>query len=424
MNNQNSHSSLVTLDEWLFYLESIHSTEIDMGLDRISKVASKLQIDLSKSNVITVSGTNGKGTTCAFLEHALLDIGHSVAVYSSPHIERFNERLRINKSLVDDAPLIDAFKTIEATRGDISLTYYEYTTLAALMICQQQRPDYILLEVGLGGRLDATNIIDADIAVITSIDLDHQAFLGDTRDAIGYEKAGIARADTPLVIGDGNCPESVRQFAASINARCYLRGIDFDIVGQSLQQPWTWVSSTQTLSGLGMAKIPRDNVATALQVLTLLNVGFDIDKVNQWLSECQLEGRLQTLSKAPHVIVDVAHNPHAARYLASFVHANRQARVLAVTAMLKDKDIENTLKAMYSEVDQWYVASLPGARGESAQRLSAVLTQDSQLVNSFDNVKDAFKMALKDARKNDMVLIFGSFFTVAEINKNLPLLDT
>ncbi|NMP17540.1 bifunctional tetrahydrofolate synthase/dihydrofolate synthase [Thalassotalea sp. Y01] len=420
MNKKTSHSSLANLGEWLFYLESIHATEIDMGLERISKVAKRLNIDLSSSTVITVSGTNGKGTTCAFLEHALLDMGHSVAVYSSPHIQRFNERLRLNKKLVADQPLIKAFAAIEQARAEVSLTYYEFTTLAALIICQQTTPEYVLLEVGLGGRLDATNIIDCDIAVITSIDLDHQAFLGDTRDAIGYEKAGIARANKPLVIGDLQVPASVIEHANRINANCFIRQQHFSVDGEQLLQAWQWRDQQCRLNELQPAKIPRDNVATALQVLRLLGLPLDATMVNQWINDCQLEGRLQTLKQSPHVLIDVAHNPHAARYLSRYVKANKKGRVLAVTAMLKDKDITSTLQELFSVVDHWYVAPLHLPRGADGQMLSDVLTNGNQAVNSFDNVTDAFRIALGHANNNDMVLVFGSFFTLTEINKNLP----
>ena len=210
-----SHSPRDNLAQWLCYLETIHNTEIDLGLSRISQVAQRLAIDFSFAKVITVAGTNGKGTTCAFLENALLAEHNSVAVYSSPHIESFNERLRINKVDVKDKPLIEAFELIEEVRNEISLTYYEFTTLAAFIILMNQRPQFIILEVGLGGRLDATNMIDADIAVITTIDLDHQAFFGDTRELIGFEKAGIMRSQRLAVLGDTNPPRSIIKYAVN-----------------------------------------------------------------------------------------------------------------------------------------------------------------------------------------------------------------
>ena len=422
MPNLTSHSSFTQLDEWLFYLESIHATEIDMGLTRIGNVVKKLDINLKPSKVITVAGTNGKGTTCAFLENALLQQGKSVAVYSSPHIEKFNERLRINKKLISDQPLIDAFKKIELKRQDISLTYYEYTTLAALIICQQLKPDYIILEVGLGGRLDATNIIDSDLAVITSIDIDHQAFLGDTRELIGYEKAGIVRANCPVVIGDLDVPKSVLEHCRKVAAKPFIRNEEFHLSANSSQHAfsndWQWQSANTELSMLPATKIPQDNVATALMTLELLGLPLEQSTVSQWINATQLEGRTEIVKQNPLVVVDVAHNPHAAEYLQRYVSAHKQGKVHAVVAMLADKDISGTIATMLPVVDDWYVASLSVPRGASKQILSNILAQNNIIANSFDKVSDAYKIALDKANNNDMILVFGSFFTVANIKKS------
>ena len=250
-----SHSQERTLNEWLYYLENLHTSEIDLGLTRIGNVAKKLNIHFDCSTVITVAGTNGKGTTCAFLENAFINEGKSVAVYSSPHIECFNERLRINKLDVTDQPLIDAFKKIEHARADVSLTYYEYTTLAAFIILQALQPDIIILEVGLGGRLDATNLIDADVAVITTIDLDHQAYLGDTRELIGFEKAGIMRANKIAIVGDENPPVSVIKHANNISAKLVCRDIDFHIVQQA--PTCSWKNAQIELNNLHAAHFPQ-----------------------------------------------------------------------------------------------------------------------------------------------------------------------
>lgn len=418
MTHSNSHLSLANLDEWLFYLESIHATEIDMGLARIASVAKCLQIDLSHTTVVTVAGTNGKGTTCAFLENALLAQGHSVAVYSSPHIEYFNERLRINKHLIDDQRLIKAFERIEISRADVSLTYYEFTTLAAMMIVQQCSPEYFILEVGLGGRLDATNLIDSDISVITSIDLDHQHFLGNTRDAIGYEKAGILRGNKPGVIGDLQVPNSVLDYAKKIGCNSIVRNQDFHIVGANITRPWQYQSKLFTLNDLPAPFIPRDNVATGLMVLEQLGFSLTETNVRQWITSTKLEGRTEILSKQPLVILDVGHNPHAARYLNGFVKANKRGNVFAVVAMLKDKDIQATLHEMTDCVDVWHVASLANPRGANKQILEQILKDENIACNSFDNVVDAYKIAKEKANNNDMILVFGSFFTVASIKKS------
>lgn len=226
-NHSQSHLTKRTLEQWLFYLENLHNKEIDLGLTRIGTVAKRLDINFAFAKVVTVAGTNGKGTTCAFIENAMLAEGKSVAVYSSPHIDKFNERLRVNKKDIDDQSLVVAFEKIEQARQDTSLTYYEYTTLAAFLVLMQQRPEIIILEVGLGGRLDATNIIDADIAVITAVDLDHQAFLGDTREKIGFEKAGIMRPNKLAVIGDTEPPKSVLEHGVNIGAKLKVREQDF-----------------------------------------------------------------------------------------------------------------------------------------------------------------------------------------------------
>lgn len=418
MTHSNSHLSLANLDEWLFYLESIHTTEIDMGLERISCVANQLHIDLTHMKVITVAGTNGKGTTCAFLENAILANNHSVAVYSSPHIERFNERLRINKELVNDSQLIAAFNRIERARGNISLTYYEYTTLAALLITQQLSPQYFILEVGLGGRLDATNLIDSDIGVITSIDLDHQNFLGNTREAIGFEKAGILRARKPGVIGDLDVPESVIKHANSIDCALVIRNQDFHVIARGLNSQWQYQSKQYSLKNLPIPNIPRDNVATGLMVLEQLGFHLTEQQVSQWIKSTQLEGRTEIVSTQPFVVLDVGHNPQATRYLSRFVNANKQGKVYAIVAMLADKDIKATMQEMYDSVDVWHVASLTNTRGANKKILEQILKDSNIACNSFDNVVDAYKIAKEKANNNDMILVFGSFFTVANIKKS------
>ncbi len=409
--------SLTTLNEWLFYLESIHPVEIDMGLERISIVAKRLNIQFDQTQIITVAGTNGKGTTCAFIENALIDEGYQVGVYSSPHIERFNERLRFNKQLIADQPLVEAFEKIENARQDVSLTYYEYTTLAALMIAQQKAPDVLILEVGLGGRLDATNMIDCDIAVITTIDLDHQTFLGNTRAAIGMEKAGIIRANKPVVIGDLDLPDNVLNHCHKVQAKVLLREQEFSVIQNSEQ--WQWHSKGIVLTHLNTPYIPQDNVATALTVLDLLAIELDTEKVNQWISQTRVEGRTEVIKNTPLVVLDVGHNPHAARYLAKYVTRQNKAKVHAVCAMLGDKDIESTLKEIVDCIDDWYVAPLNIPRGADVDRMSIALKACGKSSNHFDNVVDAYKMALDNANNNDMILVFGSFFTVAEIKKSL-----
>ena len=425
LENLKSHSPRNNLAQWLCYLETIHTTEIELGLNRISAVAQRLAIDFSASKVITVAGTNGKGTTCAFLENAMLADKKSVAVYSSPHIEKFNERLRINKVDIDDKALIKAFELIEAARETISLTYYEFTTLAAFVILTEIRPEFIILEVGLGGRLDATNMIDADIAVITAIDLDHQAFLGDTRELIGFEKAGIMRKGGLAVLGDVMPPQSIINHACAIQAKLHTREQQFTVNAKG--DFWQWSFGDISLSQLVRTHIPQDNVATALTVLHLLGFELSETQVNQLIEQTKVAGRTELFKADCDVLLDVAHNPQAARYLAQYLTDNVQKRqyqrVHAVIGMLQDKDVANTLAPLIELVDEWYVGNLSVPRAASSDFICAqikkeMLTQ-TKLVNCFDNITQAFKMASQNISENDLIVVFGSFYTVAEIRRLL-----
>ncbi|WP_246028827.1 bifunctional tetrahydrofolate synthase/dihydrofolate synthase [Litorilituus sediminis] len=450
--NNSSHSKdLSSLDEWLSYLETIHFTEIDLGLTRISQVAKRLNICFDFATVITVAGTNGKGTSCAFLENALLDKANinqltdseknlkssGVAVYSSPHIKRFNERLRVNQEDVSDELFIQAFKQVEQARQEISLSYYEYTTLAAFLILMQLKPRVIILEVGLGGRLDATNIIDADVSVLTTIDLDHQAFLGDTREKIGFEKAGIMRAEQIIVVGDIDAPKSVIAHANSLashdgvdNALLSVRNKDFYITEQA-GGFWSWHYQSRVLTDLVRPHIPRDNVATALMVLTKLGVELSTTSVNAIIEATKVAGRTELISPGDikhyqlqcDVMLDVGHNPQAARYLAQQLaklkEQGRYVNVHAVIAMLVDKDIESSLNALKSEVEHWYIGQLSVPRASTAEQAASSLRASGDAVNCFDNVTEAFKIANENANSNDLILVCGSFFTVAEIRELL-----
>jgi dihydrofolate synthase/folylpolyglutamate synthase len=429
--NNKSHSARKSLVQWLSYLETIHLTEIDLGLSRISQVAKRLNIDLSFSQVITVAGTNGKGTTCAFIENALLANNQTVAVYSSPHIENFNERLRINNIDIDDESLIEAFEKIEQQRDDISLTYYEYTTLAAFIVLMAIKPVVIILEVGLGGRLDATNLIDANIAVITTIDLDHQAYLGNDRESIGFEKAGIIRANRNVVIGDIDCPKSVLEHARGLNAIVSLRDHEFLVHQQEVlandsgQRKWNWKFGDLQVNDLNKTFIPQDNVATALTVLALVekfSFVFNTQNINALIEKTKVAGRteLLTLEKLNSpVLLDVGHNPQAARYLVEYLKSQKYNKLYAVTGMLKDKDIANTFKPLLALIEHWYLGALSMPRGATAEELAEKLSLKEDSVNCFDNITQAFKMANKNSTATDLILVFGSFHTVAEVRRLL-----
>ncbi|MEI6894744.1 MAG: bifunctional tetrahydrofolate synthase/dihydrofolate synthase [Colwellia sp.] len=441
--SKSSHyQDFTNLDQWLHYLEYLHSSEIDLGLSRIGIVTERLAIDLSFAKVITVAGTNGKGTTCAFIENALFITENvlkekaiseisacqqGVAVYSSPHLEHFNERLRINKQDVSDQALIDAFKKIEVARGDISLSYYEYTTLAALLVLMVVKPRFIILEVGLGGRLDATNIIDADIAVITTIDLDHQNFLGNDRESIGFEKAGIMRQGQDIVIGDIDVPKSVLAHAGSLHARqdenLFIREQAF-VVKEGKRQ-WQWQTKQTRLTNLKPTYVPSDNVATALMVLEKLNIPLTTAFVNEVISITKVAGRTELIKQAGHcdVILDVGHNPQATRYLSSYLkkiktQSNYQ-KIYAVVAMLEDKDISASLGSLKNDIDFWYTGALNVPRGATSKIMNNKLILFTDAINCFDNIGEAFKMANQQASSSDLILVFGSFFTVANIRPQL-----
>jgi dihydrofolate synthase/folylpolyglutamate synthase len=446
-----------SLEEWLSYIESIHCQEIELGLKRIDIVAKRLGVDLGFAKVVTVAGTNGKGTTCAFLENALLANNLNVAVYSSPHIETFNERLRLNKIDVSDNRLIDAFVLIEQARDDISLSYYEFTTLAAFIVLMQTKPDIIILEVGLGGRLDATNLIDANIAVLTTIDLDHQAFLGNTRELIGFEKAGIMREKQCIVVGDNHPPASVINKAKSLNPLLndYIQNVRLKN-SQFFSSPltknkthdhanWQWQykkdehTPVVELSGLIEPHIPLDNVATALMVLWELSDAFKLtlsrEAVNLYIDNTRVAGRTELFSRTIKnidtsqyqlqcdVMLDVAHNPQAAKYLAGkmgdLLSQNKYKRINAVVGMLIDKDISKTLSEMAEVIDNWYIAPANAPRAADIKTLQSKLPTEIKSFNCFDNIPQAFKIANTESRCDELLLVFGSFFTVAEVRKLL-----
>lgn len=419
---QSSHASLATLDEWLFYLENLHSTEIDLGLNRIGKVIKRLHINFDFATVITVAGTNGKGTTCAFIENTLREYNHTVAVYSSPHIDYFNERLRINEINVEDEPLIKAFEKIENIRAEISLTYYEYTTLAAFIVLMELKPDYIILEVGLGGRLDATNVIDADVSVITTIDIDHKDFLGDNRESIGFEKSGIFRSNGLSIIGDANPPSSLKKYALSLQTKTFYRDVNFNV--NQTKSLWSWSYHDLHLTELVKPFIPLDNVATALMVLAKLNIPLNSCTVNKLIGKTKVAGRTELIAlDKGYALLDVGHNPQAAGYLSAWLSERKYKRVYAVMGMLKDKDITAVIQNLQYQITHWYIGGLPVPRSANPQDIADILscnTSSSTVnFNCFDNVTQAFKMASQQVNEDDLILVFGSFFTVAEIRRLL-----
>ncbi|MES2076642.1 MAG: bifunctional tetrahydrofolate synthase/dihydrofolate synthase [Pseudomonadota bacterium] len=414
-----------TLPEWLALLESRHAeTVINMGLDRVRAVKERLALQFS-CPVVMVAGTNGKGSTCAMLESVLLRAGYKVGLYIKPHFLDFNERARVNGELASDAVLVAAFNAVEAVRGDTVLTYFEFTTLAIMQLLAGAGMDVVILEVGLGGRLDAVNVIDADVAIVTSVDIDHTDYLGDTREAIGFEKAGIFRAGKTAICSDPVPPQSLIDHATAIGADLWLMGRDFNYSGD--KQQWNYGGRSQRRNSLAYPSLRGANqilnaaaVLAALEALKLqLPVG--AQEVRTGLVTVELPGRFQVLPGRPTVILDVAHNPHAASALnQNLGNMGYHAYTYAVFGSMHDKDIDGVIAAMGEHVDHWCLATLPSPRAASAAELAGRVQavqpeRDERTINIFDDPAQAYANALSRAGENDRIVVFGSFLTVAGV---------
>jgi dihydrofolate synthase/folylpolyglutamate synthase len=422
-----------TLDAWLTHLESAHPVGIDMGLTRIGKVRDALQLSFD-CPVITVGGTNGKGSTCAILETILLRAGYRVGCHTSPHLLSFNERARVNGAVASDADLLPHFEAVEAARRGLAepltLTYFEFTTLAIMHLFASSGLDAVILEVGLGGRLDAVNILDTDCAIITSIDIDHTEYLGDTREKIAFEKAGIFRPGKPAICADPVPPQTLIDHAAQIGADLWLFGRDFRYEGQagSERQQWSYVGRTMRRSALAYPALRGANqlinTSAALAGLEALRDRLPVSAqdIRLGLANVELPGRFQVLPGKPSIVLDVGHNPHAAAVLSQNLgNMGYFPYTYAVFGAMHDKDIAGVIGHLKGEVDHWCVTDLPSPRAASAQDLEAVLREcgvtdgpDSS-VTRFASPAEAFQDALKRATENDRIVVFGSFYTVAGV---------
>lgn len=418
-----------TLAEWLALLESRHFKTIDLGLERVAQVKQRLDIRF-KCPVIVVGGTNGKGSTCAMLESILMRAGYRVGLYIKPHFLHFNERARIRGECASDAALIASFEAVEAARGDISLTYFEFTTLAIVHLFAQLELDAVILEVGLGGRLDAVNVFDGDVSIVTSVDIDHVDYLGDTREKIGFEKAGIFRAGKPAICADPLPPQSLVQHAEQIGADLWLFGRDFNYSGDKLQ--WNFGGRAQRRNSLGYPNLRGANqllnasaVLAALEALRdRLPVG--AQEVRNGLTMVDLPGRFQVLPGRPTVVLDVAHNPHAAAALAQNLgNMGFHRFTYAVFGSMLDKDIDGVIAHLKGVVDHWCVTDLPLPRAASAQQLQDKLLQagvapnqrpdEEKSIEMFTSPADAYAYADSQAGEDDRIVVFGSFLTVAGV---------
>ncbi|MGU9977126.1 MAG: bifunctional tetrahydrofolate synthase/dihydrofolate synthase [Candidatus Oxydemutatoraceae bacterium WSBS_2016_MAG_OTU14] len=409
------------LSDWLAWQEKLHPTSIDLGLERVHKIVSACGLDQVEIPVILVAGTNGKGSTVAILSSILQAQNYRVACYTSPHFLHYNERIAIDGVPVEDDLICTAFEFIEQRREGISLSFFEFGTLAALYCFQQYELDCMILEVGLGGRLDAVNVIDPTVAVITSIGIDHVQWLGKDRESIAKEKAGIMRANIPVICGDPHPPQAIADVAKQCGAVLYQLGVNFDY--QEHESVCDYHFNGQAIKALPkpslFGQIQLNNTATALMALHCLKDQLPIsdEAIRQGLSQIQLLGRFQVIMQKPMKIFDIAHNPDGAKILAkNLVALPCTGQTYAVFGVLADKDVSGILQAMGGLVDGWYLAKPKSSRGLQADELKQmVLVQDKDaIVSNFAAIGDAYRGALNSAKGDDRVLVFGSMVTVAE----------
>jgi dihydrofolate synthase/folylpolyglutamate synthase len=422
------HNLPTTLPDWLALLESRHAeVHIDMGLDRVRAVKERMGLAFD-CPVIMVAGTNGKGSTCAMLEAMLLRAGYRVGLYIKPHFLDFNERARINGEMASDEALVAAFDAVEAQRGDTDLTYFEFTTLAIMHLLSKSGIEIAILEVGLGGRLDAVNVIDADVAIVTSIDIDHKDYLGETREEIGFEKAGIFRPGKPAICSDPQPPQSLIKHAEDIGADLWLLGRDFNYQGD--KQQWSYGGRTQRRNSLAYPALRGANqllnASAALAALEVLRPQLPVgaQEARTGLALVELPGRFQVLPGRPAVILDVAHNPHAAATLAQNVgNMGFAPFTYAVFGIMQDKDIDGVIASIAPHIDHWCVADLPSPRSAKALDLAEKLAANKPpgakpeefSATAFANPAEAYANALSRAGENDRIVVFGSFYTVAGV---------
>jgi dihydrofolate synthase/folylpolyglutamate synthase len=413
----------MNLQEWLTHCERLHPQNIDMGLERVAAVAKKMGLQFG-CPVITVAGTNGKGSTCAMLECILREAGYRTGMFTSPHLVFFEERCKLNGQAASASVLTEHFAKVEAMRGDISLSYFEFTALAIFSCLASTSLDVVILEVGLGGRLDAVNVIDTDCAIITSIDLDHTEWLGNDRESIGREKAGIMRGGKPVIISDPHPPASLAQHAATVGAMVWQSGSDFHFSGD--QQQWRWYGEGRTWAGLAYPALRGVNqLVNAAGVLAALHAMKDhlpvtAQAIRLGLSRVEWSGRFQMLPGQPAVVLDVAHNPHSVAALAHNLDAMGYFAVTrAVMGAMADKDLQAMVQRLQPLVEHWYFCDLPSPRAATAEQLQSLWQAGAprlgQSAKTFADPVAATAQAMADANPTDRILVFGSFLTVGGV---------
>ncbi len=407
-----------TLEQWLAWQESLHPSEIDLGLERLRLVARRLGLERPARHVVSVAGTNGKGSSVAMLEAIYRAAGYRVGAYTSPHLLRYNERIRIDGEEVADADLCAAFERIDRARGEISLTYFEFGTLAALDLFAAAGLDVAILEVGLGGRLDAVNLVDADVAIITTVDLDHQAWLGGDRESIGREKAGIARPGRPLVCGDPDPPASVADEARRIGATLYRQGAEFR--AEEGATGWRWIGSGRRRDALPLPALrgrgQLENAAAVVMAVELLGDRLPVGQgaLRDGLAGARVAGRFQVVPGEVAVILDVAHNPQSARALADNLAAwPCPGQTHAVVAMMADKAIDEVVACLAPHIDHWHATTVEIPRAAPAQRLAGAVAAAGGRCSLHTSVAEALEAARREVAPPGRIVVFGSFFTVA-----------
>ncbi|MDR0934350.1 MAG: bifunctional tetrahydrofolate synthase/dihydrofolate synthase [Burkholderiaceae bacterium] len=417
-----NHIQADTLTEWLAGIEHLHPRNIEMGLERVGLVRDRLNIRFN-CPVITVGGTNGKGSTCAMMQVIWQEAGYRVGLYSSPHIHHFGERLRINGQAVPEETLVRYFNIVEKARGEIPLTFFEFTTLTILQILADAELDVVILEVGLGGRLDAVNLMAPEVAVVTNVDIDHVDYLGDTRELIGYEKAGIFRRDKIAVYGDYDPPRSLVAYADEVGADLRILGRDYQSFCE--EDRWSYVGPSRRFDNLEPPLLHGNNqiknATNALMVLEAMQetLPFDEQAVRVGLSQAYLPGRFQVIQQTPLVILDAAHNPHAAAVLAENLRGTGKFNATyAVFGAMSDKDIGGVIAPVKDDIDFWHLTALPLARAATTEMLKERLIAAGvrpDRIRLFDSAASALAAAKMDARKDDRIIAFGSFWIITGV---------
>ena len=416
---------LDSLNSWLEHIQSLGPKEIELGLERISPIYEKLIRPFIKSKTIVVGGTNGKGTTVEFLSQLLISKKRSVGTFTSPHLFNFNERIKVNGQAVPERYIINSFKLIEENRGSVQLTYFDFSTLAALLIFNEFKVDVMVLEIGLGGRLDPVNIVDSDIAILTNVELDHQDWLGNTREIIGKEKAAIFRSQKPVILGQHSIPESVLEKAIELQNQVYRVGGRFDYQVDGLQKKWSYSFSGQkaiTFSQIHLNNLSVSSLSSALTAFCILEEDVKID-IEAVLKKTDLKGRCELIEN--RFLLDVSHNESSARYLSAFLERNFESdrEISAVFGVMSDKDINSIIKPLLGRVKNWYATSPDIERSMDSNELSKLISLKSpSQVNQVKNVKEACLKAHEETGEGGLILIFGSFYTVAEAFPAIKLL--